>query len=123
MLTPEQLAAREGKLTGSMVAALMTGDQQKLLNAWRLLIGDTEYVVEDLSGIWAVQLGAITEALNLRWYELKTGRPITRAGEVVVHPKIPWAACTLDGWDDAIPGPIECKHVGGFEPRQRIIQR
>lgn len=123
MLSAEQIAARKGKLTASMVSFLMTGDREKTLNAWRLLIGDPGYRQDDLSLVWPVQLGSVTEELNLRWYEIKTGRKPGRLGEVVLHSSASWAACTLDGWDDAIPCPIECKHVGGFEPRSRIIQR
>ena len=122
-LSASQLEAREGRLTASRVACLMTADRAKIMNLWREMVGDPGYIEADLSGIWAVRLGAFTEALNLDWYERKTGRPVTRRGEVVVHPEIEWAACTLDGWDDSIPRPIEAKHVGGREPRSRIIDR
>lgn len=121
-LTPAQLAAREGRLTASQVACLMTGDEAKILNLWRGLVGDPAYVEDDLSDVWAVNLGSVTETLSLDWYERKHA-PVTRRGEVVVHPTVDWAACTLDGWDDSLPGPVECKHVGGFEPRATVIQR
>ncbi len=123
MLSEAQIKARAGKLTASQVGCLMTGDQDKILNLWRLHIGDPSYVKEDLSLVFAVQLGSITEPLNLRWFEVVTGRKLSRLGETVVHPTASWAACTLDGWDDSIPCPVEAKHVGGFEPRSRIIQR
>jgi predicted phage-related endonuclease len=87
------------------------------------MVGDPAAVTEDLSGVWPVQLGSTTEALNLDWYEHKTGRPVTRRGKVVIHPRASWAACTLDGFVEEIPAPIEAKHVGGREPLAKIIER
>ncbi len=121
-LSAAQLEARDGKLTASRVACLMTGDEAKILNLWRLMIGDPEAVEEDLSDVWPVQLGVCTEPLNLAWYARKMG-PLFRQGEVVVHPTSDWAACTLDAWDPALIGPVEAKHVGGHEPLSRIIER
>jgi len=42
---------------------------------------------------------------------------------VVIHPDYDWAAATLDGFDEVIPGPVEAKHVGGFEPIEKVIER
>lgn len=123
MLSPAQLVAREGRLTASAVACLMSGDAPKILNLWRQLIGDPSFVEEDLSGVWPVQLGAHTESLNLDWYERRSGRTLSKRGVVVIHPKHEWAACTLDGWDDALSCPIECKQVGGFEKPATILDR
>jgi predicted phage-related endonuclease len=123
MLTAAQLTARDGKLTASRVACLMTGDQGKVMNLWYELVGDPRFIAEDLSGVWPVQLGSTTEPLHLDWYARKTGHPVSRRGEVVIHRDHPWAACTLDGWDDMIPAPIEVKHVGGREPLAKVIDR
>lgn len=120
MLTPEQMAARAGKLTASRMACLMRADKAAILQLYNELIGDAE--PEDLSRVWPVQLGAVTEKLNLDWFEGKNGL-VTRRGEVVVHPKYRWAAATLDGWCEPISCPIECKHVGGREPLEVIIDR
>lgn len=123
MLSPDQIRLREGKLTASRVACLMTGDAEKILNLWRELTGDPSFVEEDLSGIWAVQLGSFTEPFNLDWYERRTGKPLRYRGEVMVHPALPWAAATLDGWDVDLNAPVECKHVGGFEKTATIVER
>lgn len=122
-LTPEQLKARLGKLTASRVGALVSGDDQKVINLWREMVGDPTFVQEDLSGIWPIRLGSATEEANLNWYEFKTGSTVSRRGEVVIMPEHDWAAATLDGWDDTLSICIECKHVGGREPRERIIER
>jgi hypothetical protein len=120
MLTSAQQEARAGKLTASRVACLMTGDIDKIMRLYREFIG--EEIEEDLSRVWPVQLGAATEQLNLDWYDGKHSR-VTRRGEVVVHPTFHWAASTLDGWDSALGCPIECKHVGGREPLEVIVDR
>ena len=121
MLSPAQLEAREGKLTGSRIAALMRGDPQPIMQLYLEMIG--EATPEDLSHIWAVRLGEATEPLNLNWYQEKNGITLLRRGEVVVHPTLPWAAATLDGWDSILNCPIEVKHVGGREPFEVIIDR
>ncbi len=120
MLTRAQLDARAGKLTASRIACLMTGDAEKIMRLYREMIG--EQPEEDLSDVWPVQLGAVTEALNLDWYERK-GNPLSRRGEVVTHPIFPWAAATLDGWDTVLLCPVETKHVGGREPLEVVIDR
>lgn len=122
-LTPEQIKARAGKMTASRVGALVSGDDTKVMNLWRELIGDPTYTPEDLSGIWPVALGSVTEQLQLDWYERKTGHSATRRGDVILAKGAEWAACTLDGWDGYDQAPIECKHVGGREPLATILAR
>jgi len=120
-LNAAQLALRAGKLTASRIACLMTGDSEKILRLWKEMIG--EELPEDISTIWAVRLGECTERLQLEWFEHKQGMQLSRMGEVVPHPKFPWAACTLDGWCEELHCPIECKHCGGREPIEIIIDR
>ena len=122
MLTAAQRLAREGKLTASRVAPLMTGDKAKIMAVWRELCGDPSYEEENLDDVWAVQLGVATEQLNLDWYE-KLRNPITRRGHVIIHPDYGWAAATLDGFDSTLPGPIEVKHVSGFEKYETVLAR
>jgi YqaJ-like viral recombinase domain len=119
-LTPAQNELREGKLTGSRIACLMTGDTKAILRLYREFIGEEQE--EDLSRVWPVQLGKATEPLNLIWYQMN-GNPLSRCGEVVIHPRHDWAAVTLDAWDDVLSCPVECKHVGGREPLEIIVDR
>jgi hypothetical protein len=123
MLSEAQRLAREGKLTASRIACLMTGDKAKIMQLWRELCGDPSYVEEDLSEIWAVQLGTTTEQLNLDWYQRTKGRSLSRRGEVVLHPDYDWAASTIDGFDAVLPGPVEAKHTSGFEKFDIVLQR
>src|SRR5262245_9200028 len=120
MLTEAQIKARAGKLTGSRVACLMTGDVEKIMALYLEMIGEGE--PEDLSQVWPVRLGEATEQLNLDWFEARNGL-LTRRGDVVVHLRYPWAAATLDAWCDALGCPVEAKHVGGREPLEVVIDR
>lgn len=122
-LTSEQLKARDGKLTGSVVGCLMSENRDKQMSLWRELIGDPTFKRDDLRGVWAVQLGSETEQLNLDWYERKTHHEVTRRGEVVVDAEFGWMAATLDGYDSVLDIPVEAKHVGGWEPRATIVER
>lgn len=121
-LTQEQLEKRDYKLTASRVACLMTGDRDEIINLWRELVGDPEYVSENLDNVWPVQLGIVTEELNLAWFARKHG-VISRRGEVITHPSLDWAACTLDAWSDKFNCPVETKHCGGFEKLGDLIAR
>lgn len=120
MLTPIQHEARKGRLTGSRIACLMTADAPAIMRLYREMIGLEQ--PEDLSRVWPVQLGSATEQLNLDWYEMK-GNPLSRRGEVVIHPHHDWAAATLDAWDQALACPVEAKHCGGREPFEVIVDR
>jgi len=121
-LTATQIAARDGKLTASRVGILMNGKPEAILDLWKELTGDPSCVPEDLSDVWAVQLGSETEALHLRWYAKRTERPIARVGEVVTHPNFPWASCTLDAWDVQLSCPVECKHVGAWRKIEDCVE-
>jgi predicted phage-related endonuclease len=98
----------------------MNGNSEGILRLWKEMIG--EAVEEDLSDVWAVQLGSTTEGLNLEWFERRYGTTVTRRGEVVIG-QHEWMAATLDGWDIVNNCPIECKHVGGFEKFEVIVSR
>jgi predicted phage-related endonuclease len=80
---------------GSDARIIMGEDEAALLRLWREKRGETE--PEDLSGNLIVQLGAITEELNRRWYEAKTGQVITDVQKHLRHPGLRWMGATLDG--------------------------
>jgi predicted phage-related endonuclease len=122
-LSTEQIEQRRGKLTASRISVLMTGDAEKIMQLWMEMTNHPDFVPEDLSGVWAVRLGECTEGLNQEFYERKTGRVLQRCGEVVTRPHCEWAAATLDGFDPELNCPVECKHVGGREPLEIIIDR
>ncbi len=111
-LTAEQHRARDGKVTASFAPALMAGDESRIMEEWRRLIGDPEHVEPDFSDNWPVQFGSFIETFALDWWQRKSGQPLTRRGEVVVHPARPYVSCTLDAWREADNTVIDCKAPG-----------
>jgi predicted phage-related endonuclease len=86
---------RRSFVGGSDARTIMGGDEAALIRLWKVKRGEVE--PEDLSGNLIVQLGAVTEDLNRRWFELNTGQVITDIQQRIFHPAIRWMAATLDG--------------------------
>jgi hypothetical protein len=122
-LTPEQHAAREGKITGSFLPVLMEGDPELIEDKWKELNGDPSWKPKDFSRNWAVQRGLREEQPGLNWHEITCGQKIIRRGEVVGHPSKDYVACTLDGFREHDNCTIEFKSVGGHEPIDVVIAR
>ncbi len=80
---------------GSDARIIMGDDEEALLRLWHEKRGEVE--PKDLSGNLIVQLGAVTEDLNRRWYEANTGQVITDIQRQIRHPVLRWMAATLDG--------------------------
>ena len=91
----ERNFTRRQFIGGSDARVIMGDDEAALLRLWREKRGELE--PEDLSGNLIVQLGAVTEDLNRRWYEANTGRVITDVQRKVRHPTVRWMGATLDG--------------------------
>ena len=73
----------------------MGEDEGALLRLWRQKRGEAK--PEDLSRNLVVQLGAVTEELNRRWYEANTGQEIRDVQRQIRHRMLRWMAATLDG--------------------------
>src|SRR5271167_4216415 len=86
---------RSSFIGGSDARTIMGDDETALLRLWHEKRGEAE--PEDLSGNLIVQLGAVTEDLNRRWYERNTGQAIMDVQRHVKHPVHNWMAATLDG--------------------------
>lgn len=119
-LTKEALIERRKGLGGSDAIKIM-GTDEDWYALWLDKTGRIE--PEDLSAVFAVQLGTVTEELNLDWYTLKTGQPVIRRGEVVICPDYALLRCTLDGFDASKPAVIQAKHVNGFSKLPDVINR
>ena len=119
-LTPEQIKARDGKVTASFAPYLMAGNREKIYTEWLRLVGSPDYEPEDLSDSWPVQFGSYIEPFALDWHQRRTGRELTRRGEVVVHPDRPYVSCTLDAYradDDTV---IDCKAIGAWNTLDKV---
>lgn len=109
MLSPEQLVERKKGIGASEAGKIVSGDWFSL---WELKTGRRED--DDLSDVFAVQLGIVTEELNLNWYRRRVGNDPCRRGEAVVSKEYPFLRCTLDGFDEVEKRVIQAKHVNGF---------
>ncbi len=109
---PTSTAFRQDRryfIGGSDARIIMGGDEAALLRLWREKRGETE--PEDLSGNLIVQLGAVTEELNRRWYEANSGQVITDMQKHVRHPGLRWMAATLDGRIESSGAVFESKFM------------
>jgi len=87
----------------------MGDDETALVRLWREKRGEVE--PQDLSGNLIVQLGAVTEELNRRWYEANTGQAIIDVQRHVKHGALTWMAATLDGRVEASGAVFEAKFM------------
>jgi predicted phage-related endonuclease len=94
---------------GSEARIIMGNDEAALVRLWQEKRGEVE--PRDLSGNLVVQLGAVTEELNRRWYEANTGQIITDVQRVVRHPAVRWMGATLDGRVEGSGAVFEAKFM------------
>lgn len=113
-LTQEQLRLRDGKVTASFLPALMAGDNERILNEWRRLVGDSLYIEPDFSDNWPVEFGSFVEDFALDWHQKKTGQALIRRREVVNHPAKPYVCCTLDAYRQTDAWVLDVKALGAY---------
>jgi predicted phage-related endonuclease len=87
--------ARMGCIGGSDARILMSGDQEAIERLWLEKRG--EVPPEDFSDVLLVQMGNITEDLNLDWFEKETGFVVTDEQTRPAYADWPVAMSTLDG--------------------------
>jgi predicted phage-related endonuclease len=101
--------ARRDFVGGSDSLTIMGDDEAALMRLWREKRGEVE--PRDLSGNLMVQLGAVTEELNRRWYEANTGQIIMDVQRHIRHPGLRWMGATLDGRVKASGAVFEAKFM------------
>jgi len=94
---------------GSDARIIMGDDEEALLRLWREKRGEAE--PRDLTSNLIVQLGAVTEELNRRWYEANTRQTITDVQKHIRHPGVRWMGATLDGRVEASGAVFEAKFM------------
>ena len=104
-----KIADRRYFLGGSDARIIMGEDEAALLRLWREKRGEAE--PRDLFGNLLVQLGAVTEDLNRRWYEVNTGQVLTDVQRHIRHPLLRWMAATLDGRVQSSEAVFEAKFM------------
>jgi len=101
--------ARRTFIGGSDARIIMGDDEAALVRLWKEKRG--EVGPEDLSGNLVVQLGAVTEELNRRWYQANTGQVVVDVQAHIRHPALRWMAATLDGRVQASGAVFEAKFM------------
>ena len=94
---------------GSDARIIMGSDEGALLRLWREKRGEIES--EDLSDNLVVQIGAVTEELNRRWFERNTDQVVIDVQRHVQHPVLRWMAATLDGMVEGTGAVFEAKFM------------
>ncbi len=120
-LSPAQHAARDGKITASFAPYLMAGNEERILNEWRRLVGDPGYVAPDFSDNWPVKFGQYIEPFALDWHQRKLGHALTERGASVVDPERPYVSCTLDAFDAPRSMVIDVKALGGHRKLDEAV--
>ena len=100
---------RRSFIGGSDARVIMGDDEATLRRLWLQKRGEVE--PEDLSGNLIVQLGAVTEDLNRRWYEANTGQAVVNVQKHIRHPAIRWMGATLDGRVETSGAVFEAKFM------------
>ena len=121
MLTDEQKSFRKLGIGGSDANIIMGGDDQKIINLWLEKRGEKES--DDLSDVLMVQMGVWTEPYNRAWFERKTNRKVTDAGEQRICLDYPFMLCTLDGITDGGNTLWEAKHVNAFTKANEVVAK
>ena len=103
------LSDRRYFIGGSDARIIMGDDEAALIRLWKEKRGEIR--PEDLSRNLIVQLGAVTEELNRRWYEANTGEVVTDVQKHIRHPGLRWMAATLDGRVEASGAIFEAKFM------------
>src|SRR5579862_6273150 len=91
-MTPMQLAERRTRIGGSDVRKIVDGLWNDL---WLEKTGRSE--PEDLSWVVPVQIGIVTEPVNVAFFERATNHRVFARGNVYRHPSYPFIGATLDG--------------------------
>jgi len=94
-MSDEDRKTRMFSIGGSDAKIIMSGDQKAIEQLWMEKRGEAD--LEDLSEIILINLGNLTEPLNLDLFEDQTGFVVTDEQRKVFHPEFSFIHSTLDG--------------------------
>src|SRR5438309_5477735 len=116
----EHLDLRRQFIGGSDANIILSGDPQKVIDLWLEKRGEKEPA--DLSSHLPVILGCWTEPFNRQWFELLTGRKVSRTGEVRACGVHKFRRATLDGIVEATGAVWEAKHTNAFAKSEEVLE-
>ena len=101
---PKALRERQTTVGGSDINIICSGNTEHITKLYNQKIGAIE--LDDLSTVWAVVMGHVTEDLNLTWVEWVHQVDVMNKQKVLQSSKYPFMRCTLDGsinnWKDSV---------------------
>ena len=121
---PEWHEMRRGGIGGSDANIIMNGSEEDLHKLWLVKTGQAEG--DNLDDVLPVQMGTITEDLNLYWLYKVTGQPVYDTQKSITDEKHPFLRATLDGKMVSPEGAeciVEAKHTNAYSDRQKVTER
>ncbi len=97
---------------GSDANVILSGNTDRIRELWLEKRGEVN--PKDLSSNLAVMLGCWTEPFNRQWFEVITGRRVSRAGDCLSCDRYSWRRCTLDGFVEEEGAIWEAKHTNAL---------
>lgn len=94
-LDTKSLSERQSTIGGSDITTLASGEPERILKLFQQKTGKIQ--PDDLTMVWAVIMGHITEEANLEWTEHYLDLPIIDRQKVFNGKKHPFMRCTVDG--------------------------
>ena len=94
-LDTKSLSERTNTIGGSDITTLASGEPERILKLFQQKTGKIER--DDLTMVWAVIMGHITEEANIEWSEHYLDLPIIDRQKVYNGTKYPFMRCTVDG--------------------------
>jgi hypothetical protein len=114
---------RKGYIGGSDLYSIMRGDWHDL---WKIKTG--RKMPDDLSDMFNVQLGVMTEKFNMDWLHKDTGYHVDKLNPLNTNTKVisdvPYQA-RPDGIaydDEGVAMIVECKHTSSFKKMSDILE-
>lgn len=104
---------------GSDANIIVNGTDEDRHSLWEVKTGLKP--PPDLSDVFQVALGTLTEDFNLSWFEKKTGMKVIRRGERVIHGN-KWMSATLDGATES-GAVVEAKHTSERYSTKDLVAR
>lgn len=118
--SPEWFAARKGRVTGSMVGAILGLDPNcTRAEAMRRMVRSYQGLPSEFTGNIATQWGQTHEQEAKEAFEYDIGRTVQDA-TFVVHPTMPWLGASPDGYVGDY-GVFECKCPFGLRDHGRPV--
>ncbi len=120
-LSASARAERLRAIGGSDANVILSGNADRIRQLWLEKRG--EVPPQDLSSNLAVMLGCWTEPFNRRWFEVITGRQVSRIGDCLSCDRYTWRRCTLDGFVEEAGAIWEAKHTNAFANGDEALER